>query len=395
MQVKIHLMDSNSVDRRLDTAIEETGFDAYFQFDDSSNNNHRYVSGFDASDTFGFLRHDVKSTLLVAPLEKNRAKEESKADEIRSTTEFVTDDVRDDIEAEANVVQQFLKEYDIEHLAVPHDFDLFFAEKLEKSGIKVESISDIIMDARVQKSNSELEALQTAQMATEDAMSYAEGILRDSQADGGVLHYKREVLTSERLRSKVQQFLMDRQCSLDEAIIACGQAAADPHEVGSGPLRINEPILFDIYPQHESGYWGDMSRTFVKGTPSSEFVEMYETTQTAFECALEILSDGAGVTGAAVHNAVCEIFEQAGYQTIREGDIEEGFLHSTGHAIGLDLHEPPRLVDGTGELNNGTVLTVEPGLYDKEHGGVRIEDMIVVEEEGYRNLNDYSHDWKL
>jgi len=210
-----------------------------------------------------------------------------------------------------------------------------------------------------------------------------------------VLHHGGEMLTSERLRSELRQFLMNKQCSLDETIIACGQAAADPHDIGSGPLRTDEPILLDIYPQHKSGYWGDMSRTFVRGSPSSEFLEMYRTTREAFETALDVLADGAGVTGAGVHNAVCDVFEQAGYPTIQDGDVDEGFLHSTGHAIGLELHEPPRLVRGTEKLAPGTVLTVEPGLYDREHGGVRIEDMVVVQENGYRNMNDYHYDWDL
>lgn len=388
-------MDLTSVESRLDAALEDSKFDAYFQFDDSSNKNHHYVTGFDASDTFGFLRRNKESILLVAPLEKNRARNESKADDVRSTAEFVDDDVRDDIEGEAKVVQQFVTDYNIENLAVPHDFDLFFVEILEEEGINVESISDVIMQARIQKSASELKALESAQMATQQAMSHAESILRESQAVDGDLYYEGKVLSSERLRSKIQQFLLDKQCSLDEAIIACGQDAADPHDVGSGPLQTDEPILLDIYPQHESGYWGDMSRTFVKGKPSDEFTRMHEVSLRALETALDTLSDGAGVTGAEVHNAACDIFEEAGYQTIRDGDIEEGFLHSTGHAIGLELHERPRLVSDAGKLNAGTVITVEPGLYDKEHGGVRIEDMIVVEKNGYRNLNDYKYDWNL
>lgn len=387
-------MDSPSANSRIDTAIEDAGFDGYFQFDDSSNDNHLYVTGFDAADTFGFLRHRSESILLVAPLEKSRAKKESTADKVRSTTEFVADDVRDDIESEASVVQKFLESYEIERLAVPHDFDLFLAERLEKGGISVESISDVIMEARMKKSASELQALQTVQNATENAMAHANDILTESQVSDGELYFDGEVLTAERLRGKLRDFLMDRECSLDEAIVACGKAAADPHEIGSGPLQIDKPILFDIYPQHESGYWGDMSRTFVKGSPSSEFLDMYEATVEAFETAMEILSKGAGITGGEVHNAVCEIYEERGYQTIRDGDIEEGFLHSTGHAIGLELHEPPRLVAETGELEPGTVLTVEPGLYAKDHGGVRIEDMIVIEEDGYRNLNDYPIDYK-
>lgn len=388
-------MTSTEAEHRLDDVIEESGVDAYLQFDDSSDINHRYVTGFEASDAFGFLRYDNESILLVAPLEKGRAQKESNADTIRSTTEFVNDDVRDNINAEANVLGQFIADYGIDHLGVSHDFDLYFAEQLESEGIDVKSVSDVIMEARTQKSETELESLATAQSITEQAMGYAETIIRESEVVDGILHYENEVLTAERLRIELRQFLMDKQCSLDEAIVACGRMAADPHDIGSGPLEADEPILFDIYPQHESGFWGDMSRTFVKGTPASEFVDMYQATLDAFEAALDVLEEGAGVTGAKVHNTVCDVFEEAGYETIRDGDIDEGFLHSTGHAIGLELHEPPRLVGDSGELAAGTVLTVEPGLYIQDYGGVRIEDMVVVEEDGYRNLNEFHYDWEL
>jgi Xaa-Pro aminopeptidase len=187
----------------------------------------------------------------------------------------------------------------------------------------------------------------------------------------GKLHYDDEVLTSERLKDILRERLENHGCDLEEVIIAGGSQSADPHSLGSGPLRPDEPIIFDIFPQHESGYWGDMTRTFVKGTPSEEFQEMYDTTREAFEQALNVLSDGAGVTGKEVHNKVCDVFESAGYKTIRQGDFDTGLLHSTGHAIGRELHEPPRIVGDCGTLEKGNVLTIEPALYNSEYGGVR------------------------
>ncbi len=388
-------MNAKPTTEMLDEAIREYGVDAYLRFDDSASVDHRYVTGFEAGDAFGYLRYDGESILLVAPLEKGRAREESNADTVRSTGEFVADDVRDDVEAEADVLAAFLEEYDITDVGVPQDFDLYYAERLEEAGVTVRTLGSVVMNSRIRKTEQEIESLQAAQTATEQSMEYAAKILTQSDVVDGTLHYEGEVLTADRLRAVLREFLEGHDCRLDRAIVACGTASADPHESGSGPLRADQPIILDIFPQHSSGYWGDMTRTFVRGTPTPALEAMYRATQDAFDAALDVLSGGAGVTGSAVHNAVCDVYEEAGYPTIRQGDVEEGFLHSTGHAIGLELHEPPRLVDGTGELAAGTVLTVEPGLYDPGVGGVRIEDMVVVTNDGYQNLNDYNTDWVL
>jgi Xaa-Pro aminopeptidase len=379
----------------LDEVTEEQDLDAFFQFDDASNSNQQYLSGFTASDRFAFFRIDGNSILLVPPLEKGRAESDAVVDQVYSTAEYVDDDVRDDLDEEIRVIAKFLSESDVKRIAVPRNLDLYVAEKLEAEGFDIETIPDVVIDARKQKDEVEIGHLQTAQQATQHSIAYAEEILSESTIQDGTLHYDGEVLTAERLKTNVRTFLMREQCSLDESIIVCGPEGADPHRLGSGPLKSGQPILLDIYPQHESGYWGDMTRTFVKGTPPTAVQEMYDVTLEAFQTALSVLEQGSGVTGGEVHNAVCDVFESAGYPTIRQGDIEEGFLHSTGHAIGLDLHEPPRLVSDTGELEAGYALTIEPGLYDPKYGATRVEDMIIVTEDGYQNLNDYPYSLDL
>ncbi|MBB6644988.1 M24 family metallopeptidase [Halobellus ruber] len=388
-------MGEMSVEDRLDRILTTEELNAFVQYKEGSDTNHKYLTGFQASDPFTYLRYENRSILLVAPVEKAKAENQSTADEVRSTAEFVSGDVRDDIEAEASIIADFVGEYEIERIGVPRDFDLYLAERLEDEGFSVRTVDDVVMEARKRKSESELAHLRDAQRATERSMERAQEIIRESSVVDGELFYGDERLTSERLRNHIREFLMDRQCALDEAIVACGTRSADPHDRGSGILRPDEPILLDIFPQHESGYWGDMSRTFVKGTPPEEFQEMYETTREAMDAALNVLSEGAGVTGQSVHDTVCDVFESAGYPTIRDGDVDRGLLHSTGHAIGLDLHEPPRLVQGAGELEEGYVLTVEPGLYDDDYGGVRIEDMIVVTEDGYENFNQFAYDYQV
>lgn len=379
----------------IDNAIDRTGVDAFMQHKAGSDINHRYLTGFKASDPFTYLRYDGHSILLVAPVEKGKAETQSDADVVRSTTEFKNRDVRDDIEAEAEIISDFLNEYDINEICTPRDFKLYFAEVLVESEFSVQTLEDVVMKARKQKSQNEIQLLRTAQEATEEAMRHAKEVLQQSSVVEGQLRYKDELLTSERLQDILRGYLKNYDCNLDEVIVASGPQSADPHLRGSGPLHTNEPILFDIFPQHKSGYWGDMSRTFVKGTPTEEFQEMYKTTREAFKVALEALSDGAGVTGGEVHNKVCDVFESAGYKTIRQGDFDTGYLHSTGHSIGLELHETPRIVRDCGTLKEGYVLTIEPGLYNKDYGGVRIEDMVVITENGYKNFNNFDMDYKL
>ena len=178
-------------------------------------------------------------------------------------------------------------------------------------------------------------------------------------------------------------------CALDETIVACGADGADPHDRGSGPLDAEESIVVDIFPRDkETGYHADMTRTFLKGEASEELRERYEITREAHGAALDAVE--AGATGADVHDAVCDVYEEAGYATLRDDpSTETGFIHGTGHGIGLDVHELPRLNPTGGELEAGQVITIEPGLYDPDVGGIRIEDLVVVTEDGYENLTDY------
>jgi Xaa-Pro aminopeptidase len=379
----------------IDNSIDQNGVDAFVQHKDGSDINHQYLTGFKASDPFTYLRYNGKSILLVPPVERDKAESQSDAHTVRSTTEFTAGDVRDNIEAESKIISDFLKEYEINRICTPRDFKLYLAEVLEKSGFSVQTIEDVVMEARKQKSQDEIQLLRTAQEATEKAMGHAKDILEQSEVVDGKLYYNNELLKSERLQDILREFLKDYDCNLNEVIVASGSKSADPHNHGSGPLHPNEPILFDIFPKHKSGYWGDMTRTFVKGNPTEEFEKMYETTKDAFYEALDVLSDGAGVTGAKVHNRVCDVFESAGYNTIRDGDFDTGFLHSTGHSIGRELHEPPRIVGNCGTLEEGYVLTIEPGLYNSEYGGVRIEDMVVVTDDGYENLNNFDIEYKI
>lgn len=377
--------------RGVDRATSD--YDAYLRTDSSTDSDMLYLSGFDAPDPFTLLRRDGETVLLVSPLEYGRARKESMADEVRNTTEYIDGDRRGDPDAEIDVLDAFLMDYGVERVAVPRSYSLYRAEELRGRGYTVEPVDDHVKETRASKTEEEIDFIREAQRATEEALRGAEELIRDADVRGGVLYWDGEELTAERVKTEIEIELLRHRCSLADTIVACGPRAADPHWRGRGALEADEPIIVDIFPRHESHYHADMTRSFVRGS-NHEAEEIYDAVLEAQEAAFTVLEGGAGVSGEEVHEAVCDSFEDAGYPTLR-GDAEEGFIHSTGHGVGLDVHELPRLSQGAGELEAGNVVTVEPGLYMEGVGGVRVEDLVVVREDGFENLTDYDRELGL
>jgi len=372
-------------------SVLDNGYDAYLHVGDEDDEDMLYLSGFDAPDGFVLLRADGRTVLLVSALEAGRADKEARADEVRRTDEFIDGDRRGDEKARADALDAFLDEYGADDVAVPRSFGLYTADALRERGYGVETVEDPVGEARAVKDDEELGAVRATQTANEAAMEAARSLLGEAEARDGTLYHDGEVLTAGRVRTEVEVALVREGCTLDSTIVAPGERAADPHWRGEGRLRADEPVVVDIFPRGEEGYYGDMTRTFVVGEPSERVREMYETTVEAQNAAFGVLEGGAGVTGEEVHAAVCDVYEDAGYGTLREG-ASDGFIHSTGHGVGLEIHERPRLSEGGGRLRAGNVVSVEPGLYLPDVGGVRVEDLVVVREDGYDNLNDHPKD---
>ena len=167
--------------------------------------------------------------------------------------------------------------------------------------------------------------------------------------------------------------LMRSGCIAAHTIISCGKQCVDPHNQGSGPLLAHESIVMDVFPHSsKSRYYADITRTFVRGKASEKLKKMYRAVMAGQDIAFKRIRDGAD--GAKIHDAISRYFEQLGFKTGEIGGRMQGFLHGTGHGLGLDIHEPPRISRGRDILRAGEVVTVEPGLYYLDAGGVRIED---------------------
>ncbi|MFC7096231.1 M24 family metallopeptidase [Halobaculum marinum] len=385
----------------LDDLLDAADADAYCIEAGSADSNQLYLSGFDAPDPFFTAYTGDELAVLVSGLEYGRATKEAHADTVArlSTYDFASRAASEgQAAALSGVYADFLADLGAESVLVPERFPVGVADGLRDQGLAVDvDHDDVLETARAVKTDEELDAVRRATEANEAAMAAAEALIAEADvADDGTLTIvddatgEETTLTSERVQEEIEVTLLRHGCALDETIVACGADAADPHDRGSGPLQAGETIIIDIFPREKaSKYHSDMTRTFSKGEPSDTAAEWFDRTHEALDAALAAVEPGA--TGADVHAAACEVYEAAGHPTLRsDPDTETGFIHSTGHGVGLDVHELPGLNPRGGELEPGQVITVEPGLYDPEVGGVRIEDIVIVTEDGYENLTgDY------
>ncbi len=381
---------------KLDDALADMGADGYLIDADSTNADQYYLSGFDAPDPFLTLYDGEVHLLFFRSLEYGRAKRESRAATIDRFVDYDYDELAEEYgreEAIDRVRTRFCEAHGVSTVAVPSRMPVSTADGLREQGVDVRVDSDnVVTEVRAVKTDEEIENVRTAQRANEAAMQAAEDMIAVADVEDGQLVYEGEPLTSERVKQEIEITLLCRGAALDETIVACGTDAADPHDRGSGPLAAGEPIIIDIFPQDKATkYHADMTRTFCHGEPDETIQEWHDLTQEAKAAALDVVE--AGTTGEAVHDAVCDVYEKAGEPTLRSDErTETGFIHSTGHGVGLDVHERPSVGPTGGELEAGQIITIEPGLYDPDVGGVRIEDIVVVTEDGYENLTEYPED---
>ena len=365
-----------------------------------------HLSGFLAPDPVICLRVTGEEYLAVSSMEYARAKREAQADEVLSFDELGVMELARELKsggrALAAAAAGLLGKLQAANspVAVPPSLGVLYADELRARGLAVTPDVRLFASLRRAKTEEEVSYIEKTQRAVESACARAVGILEEAGiGEDGTLLYEGETLTSERLRSEIDVELLRRGYAADGTITAGGVQAADPHERGHGPLKAGESIILDIFPVDKaSRYYADMTRTFVKGEPSPELQKMYDAVLESQEAALSMIR--AGVNGRDVHNKVSEVLHRAGYKTLvhnqKPGEpLQEGFIHGTGHGVGLEIHEAPHVSTADEELIPGDVVTVEPGLYDPAVGGVRIEDLVVVTEDGCRNLTNFPKEFRL
>jgi len=365
-----------------------------------------HLSGFLAPDAVICLRVAGKRYLAVSSLEYGRAAKEAPIDELLSHEELGIIDLARELKsgarAYAAAVANLLDELGASNspIIVPANFGVVYADELRARGITLTPDGKLFDGLRRAKTDKEISNIEKTQSAVEAACAHAVEILEESGIeDDGTLEWQGETLTSELLRAEIDVELLRRGCAADGTIVAGGQQATDPHERGHGPLKAGESIIVDIFPvDFSTRYYSDMTRTFVKGEPNEGLQEMYDAVLESQEAALSMIR--ASVNGRDVHRKVAEILHEAGYKTNvhdqEEGKpLTEGFFHGTGHGVGLEIHEAPRVSVADEELIPGDVISVEPGVYDPKSGGVRIEDLVVVTEDGCRNLTKFPKEFRI
>jgi Xaa-Pro aminopeptidase len=359
-----------------------------------------YLSGFLAPDAVIFLRVAGKKYLAVSSLEYGRAEKEAPVDELLSYEELgiirLARELGSGARAYAAAVANLLDKLGASNspIAVPADFGVAYADELRARGVTLTPEGKLFAGLRRSKTEAEISNIEKTQEAVEGACAHAVEVLEEADVGGdGTLQWRGEPLTSELLRAEIDVELLRRGCAADGTIVAGGPQGADPHERGHGPLKAGESIIVDIFPVDLSTrYYSDMTRTFVKGEPNEGLQAMYDAVLESQEAALSMIR--AGVNGRDVHRKVAEVLHAAGYKTNvhdqEEGKpLTEGFFHGTGHGVGLEIHEAPRISLADEELIPGDVVSVEPGVYDPQTGGVRIEDLVVVTEDGCRSLTKF------
>jgi Xaa-Pro aminopeptidase len=343
------------------------------------------------------LERDGEIVMLTNALEEGRARKQSRATKIENIDDYGARELRATMipitDATATVIERFLVAHGTREIAVPEYFPIALADRLRAKGMDLTVVEGLEQRRRA-KRDDEIAALEATQRATEEAWQLGvDAIARADTRPDGTLAVDGAALTAERVRAIVESALAERGCLAESTIVAPGKQAADPHMIGSGPIRAHEPVVMDIFPQHkETRYYADMTRTVSKGAPPAEIVRMYEVVMRAQEVGIRALRPG--ITGREVHELVEDVIFAAGYDTLRAGQkhnpddpVTRGFIHGTGHGVGLEIHEAPNIGrSGTSPLAIGDVVTVEPGIYDPDVGGVRLEDMLVITADGARNL---------
>ncbi len=366
-----------------------------------------HATGFRAPDPFVWLESRGRRSILLSDLEIDRGRREARVDEVVSQSDQAaalekkaTKKKQGAKPASVEVIAAFLKARGGSRPLVPADFPLGLARQLEEHGVQVTPVAGMFSPERQIKTSAEIRLMTEATRITESGMERAFEVLRAASiGPKNILRWGGGMLTSERLRTEIESAILRAGgIPAGNSIVACGEQACDPHERGHGPLKAHQLIILDLFPRARSGYYGDLTRTVVRGRATEAQARLWEVCLLGQKLALGLLRQGAN--GGVIHREVTEFFTQNGYPTQRVGVGKDGsggrwsgFFHGTGHGLGLDLHEEPRF--GAATLRAGQVFTIEPGLYIPGVGGVRHEDVALITARGHKLLSRIKKPFEL
>jgi Xaa-Pro aminopeptidase len=369
----------------LSKAIRKSGADAYVIYASSRDTDMKYLTHFTTSDPFVFLKKPGEpGVIIVSQMETGRASREATATVMTRSQAGLPEIMKTETDPYRATAKMIAGQVG-KKILVPPNFPIALANAMSEYCTVVVD-GGTIQSMRAKKSKIELILMNNVQKVTERAMDRAISLIRSSSVKKGILYIDQKPLTSEQVKFSMHSLLLEHGCSAVDTIVSCGEDTAIPHMSGSGPLKSDEPIVIDLFPVEEkSGYYADMTRTVVKGEPSKDIREMYDALREAKKLGISRVK--AGVSGADIHLAVVDFFNERGYET-----DTRGFIHNLGHGVGLQVHELPTIGPAGKALESGNVITIEPGLYYPGIGGVRLEDIGAVTSRGFNNFTTFSEE---
>lgn len=399
-----HFKDTSKLakNRSISPVSCSKGRDSVLFHADASDPDMLYFSRFQAFDPYLAFSVNGNRVAVTHAMEYGRMVKESAFDEI-----LLLPDVRADAASRfklpkghdpdnAQIVQHLAKEFKISNFRVGPRFPIGLARKLRLAGITLDiADGDGLFPERQIKTAAEVAALRKGNRASAAGFAMVAKTLAESKIRGGKLVHGGSVLTSERLRDLISHAALDHGAVALHTIAAPGDQAVDNHCAGYGPIRAGELIVVDIFPRRvDDGYWGDMTRTFLKGKASDAQRRLVRTVKRAHKLAIDMIKPG--VAGGKVHDAVQAFFDREGYETVRDSKNPKGFFHALGHGVGLEIHEAPIMRSKSPwKFRAGMTVTIEPGLYYHGLGGCRIEDVVHVIPGGCEMISRAPYKWEI
>jgi Xaa-Pro aminopeptidase len=387
----------------LDKILAEKGAGGLLlYFESFKNPNMYYLTGFLAPDPFIFLKKvNCPPKIVINSMEFPRARKESLVEDVES---YVSHNYAEVVKAAeepglgglkflALIAERELGRGTV--ICVPPNFPSMATDVLRREGLEVRPMFNVVEKARETKEPEEIKEIAEVQRINEKVSAEVIDLIASCEigSDKTLVHRtngKKKPLTVGDLKTLIGHRFLDCWCTIEEeVIVACGPSSADPHFNGNfkDKIKADQPIILDLYPRSiKKRYWADMTRTVVKGKAPDAVKRMFDSVLEAKNSCIDALR--AGALGSEMYSLCCDIFEKAGFDTSRDGKkIEKGFIHSLGHGVGLEIHEDPAMSEFyKSPLEEHSVVSVEPGLYDPKVGGVRIEDIVELTENGCTNL---------